>query len=79
MYYYMVQSRGAKLDSNTVISPTDYCRLSDGSIERDGTNLPSMGPVSQAYRFESRLSAARVAAKLSDPVIHELPGVPHTC
>jgi hypothetical protein len=79
MYYYMVQSRGAKLGSNTIIAPTGYCRLSDGTIKRDGTPSPEMGPVSKAYRFESRLAAARVAAKLSDPVIHELPGVPHTC
>jgi hypothetical protein len=76
MYYYMVQSRGANFDSNTVVAPTGYCRLSDGTIKRDGTPSPEMGPVSQAYRFESRLSAARVAAKLAFPVIHELPGVP---
>ena len=76
MYYYMVQSRGANLDSNTVIAPTGYCRLRDGSIKRDGTPSPEMGPVSKAYRFESRRSAARVAAKLAFPVIHELPGVP---
>jgi hypothetical protein len=61
-YYYMIQSRGAPLHCNTVVA--------------DGTPSPEMGPVSQAYRFESRLSAARVAAKLAFPVIHELPGVP---
>jgi hypothetical protein len=46
MYYYMVQSRGAKLGSNTVVAPTGYCRLRDGSIKRDGTPSPEMGPVS---------------------------------
>jgi len=75
-YYYMIQSRGAPLHCNTVVAPTGYCRLRDGTIERDGTPSPEMGPVSKANRFESRLSAARVAAKLAFPVIHELPGVP---
>ena len=54
-----------------VVAPTGYSRRPDGTIYRDGTPSPEMGPRSIAYEFSSHRSAARVAAKLAFPTITE--------
>lgn len=73
---FIVQSKGAKFSSNTVVAPTGYYRTHDGHIVRDGTPSPEMGPIEHAYHFATHRAAARVASKLAFPVIREMPNVP---
>lgn len=73
---YMVQSRGAKFSCDTVVAPTGYYRAKDGSIVRDGTPSPEMGPIQHAYLFKTHRAAARVAGKLAFPIIREMPNPP---
>ncbi len=70
---FIVQSKGAKLSSDTVVAPTGHFRTRDGHILSDGTPSPEMGPSQRAYHFASHRSAARVASKLAFPVIREMP------
>ena len=68
---YIVQSKGAAYDCNTVVAPTGYYRTREGQIKRDGTPSPEMGHIQHAYQFRSHRSAARVASKLAFPIIRE--------
>jgi hypothetical protein len=70
---FIVQSRGATYICDTVVAPTGYYRKKDGTIERDGTPSPEMGPIQHAYRFDTHRKAARVASKLASPIIREMP------
>lgn len=70
---FIVQSKGAKFSSNTVVAPTGHSRTHDGHIVRDGTPSPEMGPIEHAYHFATHRAAARVASKLAFPVIREMP------
>lgn len=74
---FIVQSKGAKFSSDTVVAPTGYSRTHDGHIVRDGTPSPEMGPIEHAYHFATHRSAARVASKLAFPVIREMPNATH--
>lgn len=69
---FIVQSKMSNFNSNTVVAPTGYARKKDGNIVRDGTPSPEMGPRQHAYHFSTHRSAARVASKLSDPIILEV-------
>lgn len=73
---FIVQSKGANLICDTIVAPTGYYRSKDGSIVRDGTPSPEMGPIQHAYHFASHRSAARVASKLAFPIIREMPNKP---
>lgn len=66
---YIVQSINAPRTCNTVVAPTGYYRKADGSIVRDGTPSPEMGPAGYAYHFPTHRSAARVASTLALPII----------
>lgn len=68
---FTVHSDHAPLAANTVVAPTGYYRGSDGSILRDGTPSPEMGPRQYAYIFHTHRSAARVANTLHNPRIQE--------
>lgn len=70
---FIVQSKGAKSSSDTVVAPTGHYRARDGHIVSDGTPSPEMGPRQHAHRFATHRSAARVASKLAFPVIREIP------
>ena len=69
---FIVQSRTTHYQTNTVVAPVGYYRKSDGSVAKDRTPSPEMGPIQLAYRFRSHRSAARTASSLSDPVIREI-------
>jgi len=70
---YIVIDRGAKPPYNTVVAPTGHHRTRDGTIRPDGSSSPEMGERAHAHHFTTHRSAARVAAKLADPAIVEVP------
>ena len=74
---FIVQSKGAKFSSDTVVAPTGHSRTHDGHIVSDGTPSPEMGPIEHAHHFATHRSAARVASKLAFPVIREMPNATH--
>ena len=70
--YFIVQSSRTPRTHNTVIAPTGYYRRADGSIARDRTPSPEMGPAAMAYRFPTHRAAARVASTLAAPNIRAM-------
>ena len=69
---FIVISKNAQYNTKAIVAPTGYYRKSDGTVERDNTPSPEMGPIQLAYRFQSHRSAARSASRLSDPIIKEI-------
>lgn len=69
---FIITSRGAKDSVFAVVAPKGYHRLSDGSIKKDGTPSPEMGPIQNAYRFKSHRSAALTASAMGFPEIKEI-------
>ena len=47
------------------IAPKGYYRLKDGTIAKDGSPSPEMGPIHLAYRFKSHRSAALTASAMA--------------
>ena len=69
---FIILSRGAKPAVEAVIAPKGYYRLKDGSIVKDGSPSPEMGPYHLAYRFKSHRSAALTASAMAWPEIKEV-------
>lgn len=69
---FIITSRGAKDSVCAVVAPKGYCRLSNGSIKKDGTPSPEMGEIQNAYRFKSHRSAALTASSMGFPEIKEI-------
>ena len=69
---FIITSRGAKDSVRAVVAPKGYHRLSDGSIEKDGTLSFEMGLIQNAYRFNTRRSAALTASAMGFPEIKEI-------
>ena len=69
---YIVTSLNADMRVAAVVAPTGYYRRSDGSVVRDFTPSPEMGPIQHAYRFRTHRVAARTASALASPVIREV-------
>ena len=70
---FIVTSYRADRHTEAVVAPTGYYRkASDGSIVRDNTPSPEMGPIQHAYRFATHRAAARTASALASPVIREV-------
>ena len=70
--HFIITSRGAKDSVRAVVAPKGYCRLRDGTVRRDGTPSPEMGPIQNAYRFKSHRSAALTASAMGFPEIEEI-------
>ena len=69
---FIILSRGASPMVEAVTAPKGYYRLKNGSIAKDGTPSPEMGPIHLAYRFKSHRSAARTASAMAWPEIKEV-------
>lgn len=72
MKAWIVLSEGSHYNSVAVVAPTGYYLCGDGTIKRDGTPSPEMGPIQNAYRFSTHRKAARTAGKLAFPIIKEI-------
>ncbi len=66
---FIVLDTSANRGYNAVVAPTGYYRRSDGTISRDWTPSPEMGPREYAYIFRTHRSAAIVASRLANPRI----------
>lgn len=69
---FIILSRGAHSSVSAVVAPKGYHRLGDGSIKKDSTPSPEMGPIQHAYRFKSHRSAALTASAMGFPEIKEI-------